>query len=87
MREDQLHTFVAAAESGSLTSAARALGMTQSAVSRRIAALEKEVGAALFRRTPDGVTLTPAGRAYMRRIPAIRTAMRAVSDAARDVAG
>lgn len=57
---DQLRSFVAAAERGSFSAAARAGGRAQSAVSTHIALLEAELGVDLFRRghTP---TLTEAG--------------------------
>ncbi len=49
------------AQSGSFSAAARALGYTQSAVSRQVAALEAVAGRRLFERGRDGVTLTAAG--------------------------
>ncbi|MDT4912919.1 MAG: hypothetical protein QOC66_2047 [Pseudonocardiales bacterium] len=54
------------AERGSFTGAAAALGYTQSAVSRQVAALETEAAAALFDRRPGGVELTAAGRVLLR---------------------
>ncbi len=57
-----LETFARAAEAGSFTAAARMLGLTQAAVSQRIAALERELGVALFRRHGGRVELTDAGR-------------------------
>ena len=56
-----LRVLVEVAQSGSFTAAARALGYTQSAVSRQVAALEAVAGRTLFDRRRDGVTLTPAG--------------------------
>ncbi|MEU4746163.1 LysR family transcriptional regulator, partial [Actinosynnema sp. NPDC023658] len=55
------------AERGTLTAAAAALGYTQSAVSRQIAALEHAVGAVLLERRRDGVRLTDAGHVVLRR--------------------
>src|SRR3954454_750413 len=49
------------AQSGSFSAAARALGYTQSAVSRQVAGLEAVAGRQLFDRSRSGVTLTPAG--------------------------
>jgi molybdate transport repressor ModE-like protein len=49
------------AQSGSFSNAARALGYTQSAVSRQVATLEAVAGRRLFERGRDGVTLTAAG--------------------------
>ena len=66
-----LDTFTEAAERTSFTAAARALGLTQAAVSQRIHALERELGVPLFRRTGGKVELTDAGRRlhdYARRI-------------------
>jgi DNA-binding transcriptional LysR family regulator len=49
------------AQTGSFTAAAGALGYTQSAISRRAAALERAAGRTLFERRRSGVHLTPAG--------------------------
>jgi DNA-binding transcriptional LysR family regulator len=65
MTPDQLphlETFAQAAELSSFTAAARALGLTQAAVSQRIQALEKQLGTSLFRRRGGRVLLTDAGR-------------------------
>src|SRR5947209_11544142 len=56
-----LETFVQAAESNSFTAAARALGLTQAAVSQRIQALEQALGVPLFSRQGGRVVLTEAG--------------------------
>jgi DNA-binding transcriptional LysR family regulator len=50
------------ADAGSISAAASTLGYTQSGVSRRIAAIERAAGTALFVRLPRGVQLTPAGQ-------------------------
>jgi DNA-binding transcriptional LysR family regulator len=54
-------TFLAVADEGSLSAAARALGQTQPTVSRQIAALEDALGVTLFARTGRSVELTHAG--------------------------
>jgi DNA-binding transcriptional LysR family regulator len=54
------------AERGSFTAAAAALGYTQSAVSRQVAALESALGVPVFQRHRTGVRLTPRGRAVLR---------------------
>lgn len=59
-----LTVFESAARHGSFTLAAAEQAMTQSAVSRQIAALETFLGVKLFRRTKRGVVLTEAGRHY-----------------------
>ena len=60
-RVRQLRVFCTAARMGSLTRAARHLGLTQPAVSFQLRDLESDLGAELFERGPAGVTLTPAG--------------------------
>lgn len=63
-----LACFDAAARHESYTRAAQELSLTQSAVSRQVAALEAYVGHALFRRTRHGVALTERGADYAQRI-------------------
>lgn len=57
----QLRLFLAAAEEGSITAAARRMNLTQPALSRQIKALEEELGVELFTRGAHSVALTPAG--------------------------
>lgn len=57
----QLKSFVTVVEQGGFTAASRRLGLSQPAVSRAIATLEKELGLPLLVRSRDGVTLTEAG--------------------------
>jgi DNA-binding transcriptional LysR family regulator len=59
---DKLKAFHAAAEAGSLTSAAEQLQRSQSAISRQIAALETQLGVSLFHRHARGLQLTEQGR-------------------------
>ncbi|WP_236794781.1 LysR family transcriptional regulator [Amycolatopsis sp. GM8] len=59
------------ARRGSLAGAARAMGITASAVSQQISILERETGASLLDRGPRGVTLTGAGDALVERARAI----------------
>ena len=56
-----MKVFMAVAENGSFTIAAKALGVTQPAVSQNIAELERNMGAELFTRGRGSVTLTAAG--------------------------
>ncbi|MBZ8132040.1 LysR family transcriptional regulator [Afifella sp. IM 167] len=65
MTLDQLRIFVAVAERRHVTRAAAALGMTQSAASAAIAALEKRYGAKLFDRVGRGIELTETGRRFL----------------------
>jgi DNA-binding transcriptional LysR family regulator len=57
--------FVEACRVGSLSAVAEALGYTQSAVSRQIATLERDLGTQLLAREPRGVRPTPAGAAVL----------------------
>lgn len=57
----RLQSFAAVAEHGSLSAAARATGASQPTLSRHIATLEAELGARLFDRTAEGLTLTATG--------------------------
>ncbi|MFC4908339.1 LysR family transcriptional regulator [Actinomadura gamaensis] len=69
----QLRVLVAVAECGGFTAAAELIGMSQPSVSRAVAGLEREVGAALFVRHADGIALTEAGRrAHLRAREALR---------------
>ena len=56
--------FVAVVENGSFSSAADKLGMTKSAVSKRISVLEDNIGVRLFNRTTRSITLTEAGERF-----------------------
>ncbi|GAB3616548.1 LysR family transcriptional regulator [Okibacterium endophyticum] len=58
----ELRVLVTAVETGSFTDAAAELHVSQAAVSRTIASLERGVGAQLLRRVPRGCELTSAGR-------------------------
>lgn len=62
-----LNTFLAIAESGSFSEAGERLHLTQPAVSKRIAALESQLGVRLFDRVGREVSLTEAGRALLPR--------------------
>lgn len=63
-----LACFEAAARHGSFTRAAQELSLTQGAVSRQVAALEAQLGVALFKRGQRGMVLTPAGQDYARQV-------------------
>ncbi|WP_306207197.1 LysR family transcriptional regulator [Actinoplanes sp. RD1] len=62
---DAVRTFVAAAEAGRFQEAADDLAITQQAVSKRIATLERGLGVRLFARTPRGAALTVDGQAFL----------------------
>jgi LysR family glycine cleavage system transcriptional activator len=59
-----VRAFEAAARTGSFAAAAKELNVTAAAVSRMVRLLEERLGIALFQRHANGLSLTPAGRAY-----------------------
>lgn len=87
----QLRYFVASAEEGNMGRAARRSFVVQSALSRQVQALEREVGAPLFHRGPRGVRLTEAGEAFLpharRTLDAAATALEAARAVARGERG
>ncbi|WP_374673258.1 LysR family transcriptional regulator [Ideonella sp.] len=74
--------FLAIAEEGSLSAAARALGMVQPTLGRQLAALEAELGVPLFMRHGRGLELTPSGRQLLAHVQAMGEAAHALSLAA-----
>ncbi|HTU64621.1 MAG TPA: LysR family transcriptional regulator [Steroidobacteraceae bacterium] len=80
MEIEDIQAFVAVAEAGGLSPAAKRLGVSKSIVSRQIARLEKSLGARLLSRTTRGAALTEAGASF--REHAVR--ITAEADAARD---
>jgi DNA-binding transcriptional LysR family regulator len=58
---DKLRVFQAAADAGSFTRAGETLGLSQSAISRQVGALEQDLGAPLFHRHARGLILTEQG--------------------------
>lgn len=67
----QIRYFIAAAETGSITRAAVATHVTQSAVTDAIKGLENQLGIELFQRSPKGVNLTYEGNQFLRSALAI----------------
>lgn len=80
--QEAVRTFVAVAEEGQFQVAAQELGVTQQAVSKRIAALEAELGVRLFTRVPRGAQLTLDGRAFL---PHAKAVLRALAKATASV--
>jgi DNA-binding transcriptional LysR family regulator len=58
----RMRAFLATADAGSFSAAARQLGLTQPTLGRQVAALEEELGLVLFERTGRSMHLTDAGR-------------------------
>jgi DNA-binding transcriptional LysR family regulator len=58
---NQLRAFLETAETGSLSAAARKLGLTQPTLSRQVAAIEQRMGVTLFERVGKAMVITPTG--------------------------
>jgi DNA-binding transcriptional LysR family regulator len=78
-----LRLFARVACKGSFSAAGRDLNIPQSRASRTIAALEREIGAALFIRTTRAVTLTDAGLDFLARIDIVLAELDEAEHAAR----
>ena len=78
---EDIQAFTVVADTGGLTSAAQRLGVSKSIVSRRIARLEKDLGAVLLTRTTRGAALTEAGANFLDHA----TRITAEAEAARDM--
>jgi len=79
---NQARAFLVTVEEGSLTAAARALGMSQPTLSRQVTALEHELGIALFERNGQGMQLTPGGVQLVEHVRAMGEAAMGLSLAA-----
>jgi LysR family transcriptional regulator, regulator of abg operon len=87
MKLSQLRNVRAIVEHGSLRAAARALGLSQPALSRSVQELERELGTALFERRRQGVTLTPAGDVLVRRANVILGDVRRAREEVQQISG
>ena len=65
MNEKHMQYILAVLKEGSFTAAARKLYISQPSLSQAIKAAETSLGAAIFDRSTDPVSLTPAGRLYV----------------------
>lgn len=83
-RSGDMVVFATVAEQGSLSAAARALGLTPSAVSRIIARTEQRLGTRLLLRTTRAITFTAEGEAYLRGARRILADMAEVEEAIAD---
>ncbi len=83
LKLDGIATFVAVAEAGSISEAARRLRLSKSVVSERLAGVEASLGASLLHRTTRKLSLTEDGLAFLERATRI---VREVEEAAADMA-
>jgi len=79
---NRARAFLVTAEEGSLSAAARALGLAQPTLGRQVDALEEELGVVLFERVGRGFTLTPSGLELLEHVRAMGEAANRVSLAA-----
>src|ERR1019366_7391672 len=82
-----LRAFVAVAECGGFTAAARAIGVSQPAVSRAVRDLERTCGFDLLERTPRGVRLTRAGESFLLNAREVIGAMRTAEESVAALGG
>lgn len=87
MTLDQLRIYVEVAERGHVTRAAEALGMSQSAASSAIAALESTYQIKLFDRVGRGIQLTELGRSFLREARAVLDRAAMARSVLQDLAG
>lgn len=87
MNWDGLQVFLAIARAGRISAAARRLDVEHTTVSRRLAALEAELGVPLFYRTPGGYLLTRHGQNVLPNAEAMERAVLAVAARAREGSG
>ncbi len=78
---DNLRYFLELVRAGTLLAAARRLGVDYSTLSRRILALEKEVGSQLFERRASGYHLTEPGKRLLVHVEAIESSALAIERA------
>ena len=76
---NQVRAFLVTAEEGTLSAAARALGLTQPTLGRQVTALEEELGVALFERDGRSLMLTPAGLELLEHVRVMGEAAQQVS--------
>jgi DNA-binding transcriptional LysR family regulator len=82
-----LRYWLVVVEEGSVTAAARRIGIPQPSLSQQMRTLERAVGGALLERLPTGVRLTDAGRAFLPDAEAALAAAERASRAAREALG
>lgn len=82
-RWDDMRAFLAVAKAPSIKQAAAQLGVTQSAVSKRVARLEHDLGVTLFERGPKGTKVTYQGERVLAHALAAESAIRHAEDSAR----
>ena len=80
---EHIKVFLTVAEAGGFSTAAKAMGVSASSVTRAVAELEASLGVQLLKRTTRKVSLTQAGQDYVRNMRPLLTELDRVDDAAR----
>lgn len=83
----QIRDLIAIANHGSMRGAARHLDIDQPAISRSIRLLEQELGVTLLDRSSAGVTLTPLGETFVRRVNLVQNEISRACDEVRQISG
>jgi DNA-binding transcriptional LysR family regulator len=79
---DDLRYFLLAAQAGTLAGAARLAGVQHTTIGRRLTALERALGAPLFLRGPEGLTLTAIGEKLLPLVLGVQRSVHAVRESA-----
>ena len=87
MRLSQIRDFLAVVDSGSIRAGARKLEVAQPTITKSVRGLEAELQAQLLQRTPHGVVLTPAGRAFFARARIVQAELRKIEEEVAQVRG
>lgn len=84
---DDVRVFLAVARAGRVSTAARRLAVEHTTISRRVAALEEDLGTALFYRTAGGYLLTPVGQSVLVSAEGMERAATSLGARARETSG
>jgi DNA-binding transcriptional LysR family regulator len=87
LRLSQIRDFLAVVDSGSIRAGARKLEVAQPTITKSVRSLEAELHAQLLQRTPHGVVLTPAGRAFFARARIVQAELRKAEEEVAQVGG
>jgi DNA-binding transcriptional LysR family regulator len=87
MRLSQIRDFVAVVDAGSISAAARSLGVSQPGLTKSLGALEAELNVSLLQRSPLGVSLTRYGRPFYARARAAHSELQKARDEVVQLAG
>jgi LysR family transcriptional regulator, regulator of abg operon len=87
LRLSQIRDFLAVVESGSIRAGARTLEVAQPTITKSLRSLEAELHAELVQRTPHGVILTAAGRAFFARARIAQSELRKAEEEVAQVRG